>query len=182
MVHQRIGRTVGAVVITLSWAAVGRAVDNYIFNAPPSAIGQYNWLGNSNWYLEAVGASGVPNTLLESAEFQQYPGSQVNESTSVGLGASFPLHRIKSKALFNIGVSSNTPDVTLTIDPGNAGIVALDVTASELSFRATSTENAGDLSVVVNGLMRVRPGAKVTPEQAAADAGSVRDTSSIRTN
>ena len=30
--------------------------------------------------------------------------------------------------------------------------------------------------------MRVRPGAKVTPEQAAADAGGVRDTSSIRTN
>lgn len=155
MVHQRIGRTVGAVVITLSWAAVGRAVNNYIFNAPPSAIGQYNWLGASNWYLEAVGASGVPNTLLESAEFQQYPGSQVNESTSVGLGASFPLHSIKSKALFNIGVSSNTPDVTLTIDPGNAGIVALDVTASELSFRATSTDNAGDLSVVVNGLTEI---------------------------
>ncbi len=39
-----------------------------------------------------------------------------------------------------------------------------------------------DDTVVVNGLMRVRPGAKVTPEQAAADAGSVRDTSSIRTN
>jgi hypothetical protein len=39
-----------------------------------------------------------------------------------------------------------------------------------------------DDTVIVNGLMRVRPGAKVTPEQAAADAGSVRDTSSIRTN
>ena len=39
-----------------------------------------------------------------------------------------------------------------------------------------------DDTVVVNGLMRVRPGAKVTPEQAAADAGGVRDTSSIRTN
>jgi RND family efflux transporter MFP subunit len=38
-------------------------------------------------------------------------------------------------------------------------------------------------TVVINGLMRVRPGAKVTPEQAAADAGGVvRDTSSIRTN
>ncbi len=40
-----------------------------------------------------------------------------------------------------------------------------------------------DDTVVVNGLMRVRPGAKVTPEQAAtADTGGVRDTSSIRTN
>ena len=39
-----------------------------------------------------------------------------------------------------------------------------------------------DDTVIVNGLMRVRPGAKVTPEQAAADAGGVRDTSSIRTN
>jgi RND family efflux transporter MFP subunit len=37
-------------------------------------------------------------------------------------------------------------------------------------------------TVVINGLMRIRPGAKVTPEQAAADAGGVRDTSSIRTN
>ena len=39
-----------------------------------------------------------------------------------------------------------------------------------------------DDTVVVNGLMRVRPGAKVTPEQVAADAGGVHDTSSIRTN
>jgi hypothetical protein len=39
-----------------------------------------------------------------------------------------------------------------------------------------------DDTVVVNGLMRVRPGAKVTPEQAAAEAGGPRDTSSIRTN
>jgi RND family efflux transporter MFP subunit len=38
-------------------------------------------------------------------------------------------------------------------------------------------------TVVINGLMRVRPGAKVTPEQAAADAGGVVGaTSSIRTN
>ena len=39
-----------------------------------------------------------------------------------------------------------------------------------------------DDTVIVNGLMRVRPGAKVTPEQATADTGGVRDTSSIRTN
>jgi RND family efflux transporter MFP subunit len=39
-----------------------------------------------------------------------------------------------------------------------------------------------DDTVIVNGLMRVRPGAKVTPEQAAAETGGVRDTSSIRTN
>lgn len=39
---------------------------------------------------------------------------------------------------------------------------------------------AGDL-VIVNGLMRVRPGAKVTPQQATADTG-VKDTSSIRLN
>lgn len=35
--------------------------------------------------------------------------------------------------------------------------------------------------IIVNGLMRVRPGAKVAPEQATADTG-IRDTSSIRTN
>jgi RND family efflux transporter MFP subunit len=39
-----------------------------------------------------------------------------------------------------------------------------------------------DDTIIVNGLMRVRPGAKVTPEQAAAETGGVRDTSSIRTN
>lgn len=38
-------------------------------------------------------------------------------------------------------------------------------------------------TVIVNGLMRVRPGAKVAPEQAAATAGgSAPSTSSIRTN
>jgi RND family efflux transporter MFP subunit len=38
-------------------------------------------------------------------------------------------------------------------------------------------------TIIVNGLMRVRPGAKVTPQQAAdASTGGVRDTSSIRTN
>jgi RND family efflux transporter MFP subunit len=35
--------------------------------------------------------------------------------------------------------------------------------------------------IIVNGLMRVRPGAKVTPEQATADTG-IKDTSSIRMN
>jgi multidrug efflux pump subunit AcrA (membrane-fusion protein) len=35
--------------------------------------------------------------------------------------------------------------------------------------------------VVVSGLMRVRPGTKVTPEESTADAG-IRETSSIRTN
>jgi RND family efflux transporter MFP subunit len=39
-----------------------------------------------------------------------------------------------------------------------------------------------DDTIVINGLMRVRPGAKVTPEQATAETGGVRDTSSIRTN
>ena len=38
----------------------------------------------------------------------------------------------------------------------------------------------GDV-IIVNGLMRVRPGAKVTPEQATADTG-IKDTSSIRMN
>jgi RND family efflux transporter MFP subunit len=36
--------------------------------------------------------------------------------------------------------------------------------------------------IVIDGLMRVRPGAKVTPQQAEAETGTVRDTSSIRTN
>jgi RND family efflux transporter MFP subunit len=48
-------------------------------------------------------------------------------------------------------------------------------------LRVVKGLNADD-AVVINGLMRIRPGAKVTPEQAAADAGGVRDTSSIRTN
>jgi membrane fusion protein, multidrug efflux system len=39
---------------------------------------------------------------------------------------------------------------------------------------------ADDL-VIVNGLMRVRPGAKVTPQQATADT-DIKDTSSIRLN
>ncbi len=44
----------------------------------------------------------------------------------------------------------------------------------------TSGLRADDV-VIVNGLMRVRPGAKVTPEQATADTG-IKDTSSIRMN
>ncbi|MDP1639604.1 MAG: efflux transporter periplasmic adaptor subunit, partial [Hyphomicrobium sp.] len=48
-------------------------------------------------------------------------------------------------------------------------------------LRVVKGLNADD-AVVINGLMRIRPGAKVAPEQAAADAGGVRDTSSIRTN
>jgi len=48
-------------------------------------------------------------------------------------------------------------------------------------LRVVKGLNADD-TVVINGLMRIRPGAKVAPEQAAADAGGVRDTSSIRTN
>jgi hypothetical protein len=39
-----------------------------------------------------------------------------------------------------------------------------------------------DDTIVIDGLMRVRPGAKVTPQQAEAETGTVRDTSSIRTN
>jgi RND family efflux transporter MFP subunit len=36
--------------------------------------------------------------------------------------------------------------------------------------------------VIVNGLMRVRPGAKVTPQEVAVDAGGTPNTSSIRVN
>ncbi|MTD96213.1 efflux RND transporter periplasmic adaptor subunit [Hyphomicrobium sp. xq] len=39
-----------------------------------------------------------------------------------------------------------------------------------------------DDTIVIDGLMRVRPGAKVAPQQAEAETGTVRDTSSIRTN
>ena len=39
-----------------------------------------------------------------------------------------------------------------------------------------------DDTIIIDGLMRVRPGAKVAPQQAEAPTGSVRDTSSIRTN
>ncbi len=48
-------------------------------------------------------------------------------------------------------------------------------------LRVIKSGLAADDVVIVNGLMRVRPGAKVTPEQAAAD-GSVKDTASIRMN
>lgn len=37
-------------------------------------------------------------------------------------------------------------------------------------------------TVIVNGLMRVRPGLKVAPQEAAPDTGSTPNTSSIRTN
>ena len=40
--------------------------------------------------------------------------------------------------------------------------------------------DANDL-IIVNGLMRVRPGAKVTPQEASADTAN-QDTSSVRTN
>ncbi len=151
----RSWRVASGVWMALSLSSTAHAADNYIFGSPPSTLGQYTWLSNSNWYLEGSGSGGVPNTLLESAEFQPYPGSAASESTSVGLGASFSVHSIKSEALFNVGVLSNTPDVTLTIDPGNIGIVAIDVTGSDLSFRATSSDNAGDLSVIVEGLTEI---------------------------
>jgi RND family efflux transporter MFP subunit len=68
------------------------------------------------------------------------------------------------------------------LDPNNVATPKY-VTLGQLveGLRVVKGLKADD-TVVVNGLMRVRPGAKVTPEQAAADAGGVRDTSSIRTN
>jgi RND family efflux transporter MFP subunit len=48
-------------------------------------------------------------------------------------------------------------------------------------LRVIKTGVRPDDVVIVNGLMRVRPGAKVTPEQATADTG-IKDTSSIRLN
>ena len=47
--------------------------------------------------------------------------------------------------------------------------------------RVVKTGIAGDDRIIVNGLMRVRPGAKVTPQEAAADTAN-QDTSSVRTN
>jgi RND family efflux transporter MFP subunit len=57
------------------------------------------------------------------------------------------------------------------------------VTLGQLSdgLRVVKSGVRADDLVIVNGLMRVRPGAKVTPQQAAADTG-VKDTSSIRLN
>jgi RND family efflux transporter MFP subunit len=48
-------------------------------------------------------------------------------------------------------------------------------------MRVVQGLDANDV-IIVNGLMRVRPGAKVAPQEAAADPVNVRSTSSIRTN
>jgi RND family efflux transporter MFP subunit len=67
---------------------------------------------------------------------------------------------------------------------GENGATPKYVTLGQLvdGLRVVKGLDAND-TVVINGLMRVRPGAKVTPEQAAADAGGVVGaTSSIRTN
>ena len=57
------------------------------------------------------------------------------------------------------------------------------VTLGQLSdgLRVVKSGVRADDLVIVNGLMRVRPGAKITPQQATADTG-VKDTSSIRLN
>ncbi len=57
------------------------------------------------------------------------------------------------------------------------------VTLGQLSdgLRVVKSGVRADDLVIVNGLMRVRPGSKVTPQQATADTG-VKDTSSIRLN
>jgi RND family efflux transporter MFP subunit len=57
------------------------------------------------------------------------------------------------------------------------------VTLGQVSdgLRVVKSGVRADDLVIVNGLMRVRPGAKVTPQQATADTG-VKDTSSIRLN
>jgi hypothetical protein len=153
MLHRNFFQTLLA---TLLLASRTHAVDNYIFGAPPSVTSRYLWLANNNWVHEVIGNNGVPNTLLESAEFRWHSEAEINEFTMVAIGASFSIHSLKSEALFHVGVLDNTPDVTLTIDPGNVGVVALSITDSELSFQAISNDNAGDLSVVVNGLTEVR--------------------------
>ncbi len=48
-------------------------------------------------------------------------------------------------------------------------------------LRVITTGLSADDTVVVNGLMRVRPGAKVTPQQATADASTSKD-QAVRTN
>lgn len=48
-------------------------------------------------------------------------------------------------------------------------------------LRVISTGLGPDDVVVVNGLMRIRPGAKVTPQQASADASNPKD-QTVRTN
>ena len=49
------------------------------------------------------------------------------------------------------------------------------------NLRVVQGLDAND-TVIVNGLMRVRPGLKVTPQEAPAETGSTSNTSSIRTN
>jgi RND family efflux transporter MFP subunit len=53
--------------------------------------------------------------------------------------------------------------------------------AAEGGLRVIKSGLTADDVVIVNGLMRVRPGAKVTPEQAGVGS-SVKDTASIRMN
>jgi RND family efflux transporter MFP subunit len=48
-------------------------------------------------------------------------------------------------------------------------------------LRVITTGLSADDTIVVNGLMRVRPGAKVTPQQATADASGSKD-QPVRTN
>jgi RND family efflux transporter MFP subunit len=49
------------------------------------------------------------------------------------------------------------------------------------NLRVVTGLDVGD-TVIVNGLMRVRPGIKVTPQEVAADSAGAPNTSSIRTN
>jgi multidrug efflux pump subunit AcrA (membrane-fusion protein) len=49
------------------------------------------------------------------------------------------------------------------------------------NLRVVEGLDPGD-QVIVNGLMRVRPGLKVAPQEAAPTTGSTPSTSSIRTN
>ena len=59
----------------------------------------------------------------------------------------------------------------------------LDVIEGPLmdGMRVVEGLDAND-TVIVNGLMRVRPGVKVAPQQVAAEPGTTGATSSIRTN
>ena len=48
-------------------------------------------------------------------------------------------------------------------------------------LRVITAGLSADDTVIVNGLMRIRPGVKVTPQQASADASNPKD-QAVRTN
>lgn len=158
-----------------------QVVETFIFNAPPTNVGQYVWHSPGNWYLEPSGSGvDVPNNALEIAKFLPFPGSE-NQKTPIGIGLSFTIRKLTSEALVGIGLLSNTPDATLTINPGNASTVALEVVASTLTFgNNAGTTSVGDIRVVaqgrtsIDGALHISSGAEFVGSDATVHDGTLK--------